>query len=68
MSGPRRKTEVATIKPTPEAKRAWEAVAEYVRSSLVNVFEIAIVGYVKLHHLAVHKGEVALAASDLVSR
>ena len=49
----RRKTEVATIKLTPEVRRAWVAAAEAERRSLANVFEVAILKYVKRHHMAV---------------
>ena len=49
----RRKTEVATIKLTPEVRRAWVAAAEAERRSLANVFEVAILESVKRHHIAV---------------
>ena len=49
----RRKTEVATIKLTPEVRRAWVAAAEAERRSLANVFEVAILKHVKRHHMAV---------------
>jgi predicted transcriptional regulator len=65
MPRPRRKTEVATIKLTPEVRRAWEAAAESERRSLANVFEVAILEYVKRHHIAVPKDAAALAAGDI---
>ena len=58
----RRKTEVATIKLTPEVRRAWEAAAESEYRSLANVFEVAILEYVKRHHIAV-PGFVATQAA-----
>lgn len=67
MPRPRRKTEVATIKLTPEVRRAWEAAAESERRSLANVFEVAILEYVKRHHIAVPKGAAALAAGEIAS-
>ena len=65
---PRRKTEVATIKLTPEVRRAWEAAAEFERRSLANVFEVAILEYVKLHHIAVPTDTAALAAGAIASK
>ncbi|MBP6902102.1 MAG: hypothetical protein KBC73_18565 [Burkholderiaceae bacterium] len=65
MPRPRRKTEVATIKLTPEVRRAWEAAAEFERRSLANVFEVAILEYVRRHHIAVPKGAIALATRDI---
>ena len=53
----RRKTEVvATIKLTPEVRRAWVAAAEAEHRSLANVFEVAILEFVKRHHIAVPAG------------
>lgn len=54
----RRKTEVATIKLTPEVRRAWEAAAETERRSLANVFEVAILEYAKRRHIAVPSEQV----------
>jgi hypothetical protein len=65
MPRPRRKTEVATIKLTPEVRRAWEAAAESERRSLANVFEVAILEYVKRHRIAVPDGAPPLAAEGL---
>jgi hypothetical protein len=47
------KTEVATIKMTPEVRHAWEAAASSERRSLANVFEVAILEYVRLHRIDV---------------
>lgn len=43
------KTEVATIKLTPECRRAWEAAATNERRSLANMFEVAILEYCRQH-------------------
>lgn len=67
MPRPRRKTEVATIKLTPEVRRAWEAAAESDRRSLANVFEVAILEYVKRHHIAVPTDSAVLAKGDFAS-
>lgn len=67
MARPRRKTEVATIKLTPEVRRAWEAAAESDRRSLANVFEVAILEYVKHHHIAVPTDAAVLAIGDFAS-
>lgn len=53
MARIRRKTEVATIKLTPEVRRAWLAAAEAERRSMANVFEMAILDYVRRHRIAV---------------
>lgn len=53
MPRQRRKTEVATLKMTPEVRRAWEAAASSERRSLANVFEVAILEYVRLHRIDV---------------
>lgn len=53
MARIRRKTEVATIKLTPEVRRAWLAAAEAERRSMANVFEVAILEYVRRHRIAV---------------
>jgi len=47
------KTEVATIKLTPECRRAWEAAARSERRSLANMFEVAILEYCERHGVAV---------------
>lgn len=67
MPRPRRKTEVATIKLTPEVRRAWEAAAESERRSLANVFEVAILEYVKRHRIAVPMGADALTPGGVAS-
>lgn len=65
MPRPRRKTEVATIKLTPEVRRAWEAAAESERRSLANVFEVAILEYARRHHIAIPKGAIPLATGSI---
>lgn len=67
MPRPRRKTEVATIKLTPEVRRAWEAAADSEHRSLANVFEVAILEYVKSHCIAIPAPEAAPLAGDCVS-
>ena len=47
------KTEVATIKLTPECRRAWEAAATSERRSLANMFEVAIIEYCERHGVEV---------------
>lgn len=49
----RRTTEVASIKLAPEVRRAWVGASEPERRSLASVFEVAILKYVKRHHMAV---------------
>lgn len=47
------KTEVATIKLTPQCRRAWEAAATSERRSLANMFEVAILEYCERHGIEV---------------
>jgi hypothetical protein len=47
------KTEVATIKLTPECRSAWEAAATRERRSLANMFEVALLEYCSRHGVAV---------------
>jgi predicted transcriptional regulator len=49
----RRTTEAASIKLTPEVRRAWAGAAEAERRSPASVFEVAILKHVKRHHMAV---------------
>lgn len=49
----KRKTKVATIKLTPDVRRAWEAAAAAEHRSLANVFEVAILEYVRRHRIEV---------------
>lgn len=57
------KTEVATIKLTPECRRAWEAAAASERRSLANMFEVALLEYCERHGVAVPApDEVAISA------
>lgn len=51
MARVKKKTEVATIKLTPECRLAWEAAATAETRSLSNMFEVAIFEYCKLHHI-----------------
>lgn len=47
----KKKTEVATLKLTPECRAAWVAAATAETRSLANMFEIAIFEYCKSHHV-----------------
>ncbi|QRF63415.1 hypothetical protein [Variovorax paradoxus] len=47
------KTEVATIKLTPNCRRAWEAAAASERRSLANMFEVALLEYCERHGVEV---------------
>ena len=47
------KTEVATIKMTPQCRVAWETAASAETRSLANTFEVAILDYCQRHHVAV---------------
>lgn len=51
------KTEVATIKLTPECRRAWEAAAAAERRSLANMFEVAILDYCRSRGIALTQAE-----------
>jgi hypothetical protein len=57
------KTKVATIKLTPECRRAWEAAAASERRSLANMFEVAILEYCQRHHVEVPPEPEAEAAA-----
>lgn len=61
----RRKTNLATIKITAGVRRAWEVAAEFERRSLANVFEVAILAYVRRHHMTAPTAAAALAARDI---
>ena len=47
------KTEVATIKLTPQYRMAWEAAAAAETRSLANMFEVAILDYCRRHEVLV---------------
>lgn len=53
MAREKTKTKVATIKLTPECRRAWEAAAASERRSLANMFEVAILEYCQRHRVDV---------------
>lgn len=57
------KTEVATIKLTPECRRAWEAAATSERRSLANMFEVAILEYCQQHGIVAVSPDAAPPAS-----
>jgi hypothetical protein len=50
------KTEVATIKLTPQCRLAWEAAAVAETRSLTNMFEVAIMEYFRRHIVLVPDG------------
>ena len=58
------KTEVATIKLTPECRRAWEAAASRERRSLANMFEVAILEYCERHSVEVFPGVSPTATAE----
>jgi hypothetical protein len=58
------KTEVATIKLTPQCRLAWEAAAASQTRSLANMFEVAILEYCKQNGIAVPEVPVHPAASS----
>lgn len=47
------KTQVATIKLTPQCRMAWEAMAAAETRSLANMFEVAILDYCRRHEVVV---------------
>jgi len=47
------KTEVATIKLTPQCRMAWESAASVEMRSLANMFEVAILDYCQRHNVEV---------------
>ena len=57
MARRKTKTEVATIKLTPQVRAAWETAALYENRSLANMFEVALLDYVKRHRIAVPKAK-----------
>ena len=73
MARKKTKTEVATIKLTPQCRLAWEAAAAAETRSLANLFEVAIFEYCRRHHVEVPVAEdqtepSALPALSLVER
>ena len=52
MTRKKTKTEVATIKLTPQCRLAWEAAAAAETRSLANLFEVAIFEYCRRHQIA----------------
>ena len=57
------KTEVATIKLTPECRHAREAAATSERRSLANMFEVAILEYCQQHGIVAVSPNAAPPAS-----
>lgn len=47
MARPKRKTEITTLKMTPEVRDLWERCAEAERRSLTNMFEAMVYDYAK---------------------
>ena len=52
MARAKTKTEVATIKLTPQCRAAWETAAALETRSLANMFEVAILDYCRRHEIA----------------
>lgn len=57
------KTEVATIKLTPQCREAWQAAATAETRSLANMFEVAILDYCRRHNVAVPTQELSAATT-----
>ncbi len=68
MARVKTKTEVATIKLTPQCRMAWEAAAAAETRSLANMFEVAILEYCRLHDVAVPPVLHAAAPSQQATR
>lgn len=52
MARVKTKTEVATIKLTPQCRAAWETAAALETRSLANMFEVAILDYCRRYEIA----------------
>ncbi len=63
MARVKTKTEVATIKLTPQCRMAWEAAAAAETRSLANMFEVAILDYCRSHDV-----QVPVLTFDIVTR
>jgi hypothetical protein len=61
MAREKTKTKVATIKLTPECRRAWEAAAASERRSLAHMFEVAILEYRQRHRVEISPESAAAA-------
>lgn len=62
------KTEVATIKLTPQCRAAWEMAAAVETRSLANMFEVAILDYCKRHEIALPAAVPDVALSKPATR
>jgi hypothetical protein len=62
------KTEVATIKLTPQCRAAWETAAAVETRSLANMFEVAILDYCKRHDIALPAAAPEVALSKPAKR
>lgn len=62
MPRPRTKTLAATIRLSPEVRAAWEAAATAERRSLASMFEVAMLEYVRVHHIEAPWDDKALAS------
>ena len=63
MARVKTKTEVATIKLTPQCRMAWEAAAAAETRSLANMLEVAILDYCRSHDV-----QVPVLTFDIVTR
>lgn len=68
MARVRTKTEVATIKLTPQCRAAWETAAALETRSLANMFEVAIFDYCRRHEIAVPAAEPDVAPPKSAAR
>lgn len=68
MARIRTKTEVATIKLTPQCRAAWETAAALETRSLANMFEVAILDYCRRHEIEVPAATPDVAPSKSAAR
>lgn len=67
MARVKTKTEVATIKLTPQCRVAWEAAAAAETRSLANMFEVAILDYCRRHDVQVPALTIDAATHESVA-
>jgi hypothetical protein len=68
MARPKTKTEVTTLKLTPQLRAAWEAAATSERRSLANMFEIAILAYCQSHGIPIPEVEPPVASTPATAK
>jgi hypothetical protein len=57
MARPKRKTEVTTLKMTPEVRSLWEQCATRESRSLTNMFEVMVRSYAERAGVGIPTGE-----------